>query len=127
MKRLIPVTLLISMSCLFAGCQLFARPEPWTVNVRGVITHIRLAEPQASDKDIIGIILVEGEKEEDTQYDSADVGVTRGTRIFRNDEQHQRLPFEALEIGQKVEVQFEGPIIETDPPQATAHGIAILE
>jgi hypothetical protein len=72
-------------------------------------------------------IMVEGQKEPDTNVDKASVTVTTKTRIFREENgKRVQAAFADLQIGPLVTVQFTGPVAETCLVQATAGEISIL-
>jgi hypothetical protein len=93
--------------------------------VRGEITSLTLAEGGAGD--VMGTILIEGVLEEDTSHDRASVTVTNQTLILDNRSgESQAMGFQVLEVGQRVEARFTGPVMESYPVQATASEIVIL-
>jgi hypothetical protein len=94
-------------------------PPAEGADIRGFITHLNIDRRE---------FLVEGELEEDTQYDVASVSITEETRIFELVGKERRLVlFEALELGQRVEVQFIEPVLDSYPVQARAGEVVILE
>ncbi len=90
--------------------------------IRGNITDIRQANGT------IDTVRIEGALEDDTQYDRAVVTITEQTRILKQEGQ-ERVPAtaEELKVGQRVEADFTGPVLESYPVQATASEIVILE
>jgi hypothetical protein len=87
------------------------------VDIRGVITSVAPAD-EDDPSDVLGEIEVQGEVEEDTNYDWAIVTVTDDTRIRRpKGERPRRGSFEDLDVGDIVEVRFEGPVLLTYPVQ----------
>lgn len=94
-------------------------------DVRGTITSLTMGEGGAGD--MLGTILIEGEVEPDTSHDRASVTITNQTQIFdgRTGEQ-QAIGFEALQMGQRVEARFVGPVLESYPVQAGASQVVIL-
>ncbi len=99
--------------------------EKW-VDIRGNITNILQADKQSKEEGILGLVLIEGRIEEDTKFDKALVTVRNTTHILK-EESHQEVAFESLEIGQKVEARFTGPVLESHPVQTTASEIVILK
>ena len=98
---------------------------PAPADVRGAITSLTLAEGGAGD--VMGTILIEGVLEEDTSHDRASVTVTNQTLILDNRSgESQAMGFQVLEVGQRVEARFTGPVMESYPVQATASEIVIL-
>ena len=93
-------------------------------SIRG---EIRSLLPAAGGDDL-GFARIEGRKDEDTEYDRADVTITRETTIARRRGGMQEpLPFDSLRAGMKVEATFTGPVMESYPVRATAASITILE
>ncbi len=122
------MTLLIGLMTLLLGCGPFGAGESGQVDIRGNITSIHRADTQSQEKGIMGSILIEGAIEEDTQFDKASVTITEETRIFLQEGQERRpVTFEALQVGQRVEARFTGPVMESYPVQATAREIVILQ
>jgi hypothetical protein len=75
-----------------------------------------------------GSILIEGQIENDTSFDKAAVTITTQTHIFEQVGQERRpATFAALQIGQQVEVWFDGPVAESYPVQARASDVMILK
>lgn len=73
-------------------------------------------------------MLVEGEVEKDTSIEVASVRVTGATKVYSSAAGSVRqVTFESLEVGQRVEVTFEGPVAESYPVQGTAGQVVILE
>ena len=76
----------------------------------------------------LGSVLVEGELEADTTVDRASVTVTKETRIYSElGGNRAEVKFDDLAVGQRVEVVFTGPVMESYPVQATAGEITVLE
>jgi hypothetical protein len=95
------------------------------VDVRGQITSML---PDASIGENLGFIRVEGEKEEDTSYDKADIGITKTTSIIMmRGTARVPAPFDSLRKGQTVEARFTGPVTKSYPARATASEIVVLE
>jgi beta-N-acetylhexosaminidase len=109
---------LLAAAVVLAGC---AAQSGGEVDIRGRISGV-----DAGDNGL-GTILVEGEVQEDTEYDKASVFVTKKTKIYRlENNQRIRVSFAALAAGQIVEVAFTGPVRESYPVQADAAEILIL-
>jgi len=74
--------------------------------------------------DDFGTILVEGELGKNgADYDKAYVRIDSDTVIFFNDQGR----FEDFEVGQYVEVFFEGPVAESYPVQGSARQVNIVD
>ncbi len=97
-------------------------------DIRGRVTEIMVTTPSGAEGPVpmVGKMLVEGEKEPDTNYDRAWVTVTPDTRIYRGPD-GERVYFTAVRRGALVEVVFTGPVMESYPVQATASEVRILE
>ncbi len=95
------------------------------VDIRGEITRVTAADDVARARGMLGTILVEGAKQEDTNHDSAVVRVTKDTKIeFAGGKAGT---FDDLQKGMKVECEFTGVIAKSLPPQATAVSVVILK
>ena len=111
---------LLSLSCSGPGSLLESG-----VDVRGKITSIL---PNVAIGDNLGFIRVEGEKEEDTRYDKADIGITGATAIvMMRGTERVPAPFDSLRTGQMIEARFTGPVTKSYPARATASEIVVLE
>lgn len=91
-------------------------------DLRGTITKIYTQGQNTTG------LYVEGKKEADTSYDKARVSITNNTRIF-NKQQGEYVMTTAIQlrVGQVVEILFVGPVLTSDPVQATAQEIAIVK
>lgn len=127
MKSIKSAGLLIALMTLLLGCGPFGAGESGQVDIRGNITSIHRADAQSQEEGTMGTVLIEGAVEEDTEFDKASVTITEETRIFLQEGQERRaVTFEALQVGQRVEAQFTGPVMESYPVQTTAKEIVIL-
>lgn len=127
MKSIKSALLLIGLMTLLLGCGPFGAGGGG-VDIRGNITSIHRADAQSQEEGTIGTVLIEGAIEEDTGFDKASVTITEETRIFEQEGQGRRaVTFEALQVGQRVEARFTGPVMESYPVQATAKEIVILK
>ena len=96
-------------------------------DIRGEITSLQQAKPENDQNNILGLIRIEGTLEEDTQYDQAAVTITDKTLVFeKKAEKNHPVTFESLAIGQRVQVRFIGPVMESYPVRATASEVVIL-
>jgi hypothetical protein len=119
--RFILLALTLTVACFLEGAQSFASSR---VDVRGAISRI---ESERRGK-ALARVLIEGDKEPDTQVDKALVYVTAETGFFiKQGGERKPAEFAALKEGQKVEARFTGPVRESYPVQATAAEITILE
>ncbi len=124
MKRLTAAA--AAAALLLAACGEAALGPP---DIRGTITQ-KTSNPTflPSGDDPLGTILIEGTIEPDTQFDRASVKVTGDTDIFRAvDGKMEDASFHELQVGQRVEAWFRGPVAESYPVQATAGRIVVLE
>ena len=100
-------------------------PEPAAaaVDSRGLITSIRAGSSPGS-----GAVRIEGPPRPDVRYDKADVAVLASTRIVsRTGTGDRPAVFADLELGDRVQIQFEGPVSKSSPVRAVARQIVILE
>lgn len=110
-----------------AGCGKSAnrKGELNTADIRGFISDLGIVRKPMDN--YLGYIFVEGEREPETQADRARITVTKKTTILsRIAGRETNLKFGELKIGDKVEVIFTGPVMESYPPQATAGAIVLL-
>lgn len=114
MKRLLLLLFIIPL--IIAACS----KETETIGIRGWIKEIQMDEEEL----LIHSILVEGEIEDDTQYDSAYVNITEETKILKDDKE---VNLDVLEEGLMVEVIFDGPVAESYPVQGAAKKIIIID
>jgi hypothetical protein len=97
------------------------------VSIRGMPASVSPADDDARKAGVLGTILMEGRKDKDTKYDKAMVKVTKGTRIFQQvGRELKPASFDDIKPGVKMEIQFQGPVAESFPVQATAGKIVIL-
>ena len=95
-------------------------PENEKPDMKGHIIYISNTQQNYSD-DVIGSVLVEG------LGDKVSVKINKKTSIFeQQDNGIHSTTFDALKIGQSVEIKFTGPILESYPAQATADKVVIL-
>ncbi len=101
-------------------------PEPagvTAVDTRGLITSLRPGSSPGS-----GAIRVEGPPRPDVRYAKADVAVLASTRIVaRTGAGDRPAVFADLELGDRVQIRFEGPVSKSWPVRAVARQIVILE
>lgn len=117
MRRLWTLLLIILLSISIVGCS----EEPQDIiGIRGEIKEIYKTEDELS---VTGI-LVEGEVQDDTMYDSGNITIDDNTEIYMGEE---KISTEELETGLMVEVVFDGPVAESYPVQGTAKKITIIE
>ena len=117
--------LLIGLLSLILGCAPAETSPKTNPAIRGNITS---SNPAGGQGGLVGSILVEGNIENDTQFDKASIAITSETQIFEQVEQERHpATFEALQLGQKVEAWFTGPVAESYPVQAVASDIVILK
>jgi hypothetical protein len=97
------------------------------VSIRGTPASVSPADEEGKKAGILGTMLLEGRKDKDTEYDKAMVKVTKATKIFQQVGRDLKpASFDDLKPGVKLEVQFQGPVAESFPVQATAGRIVIL-
>lgn len=89
-----------------------------TYGVAGFITEI------TNNKDNTGSVFVEGDLATNgAEYDKAYVSITTDTIIYMN----EKADIGNLEVGQYVQVFFEGPVMESYPVQARAKQINVID
>jgi hypothetical protein len=99
------------------------QPTVTSVDSRGVVTSIRAGSSPGS-----GAVRVEGPPRPDVRYAKADVAVLASTRIVSRTGLGDRpAVFADLELGDRVQVVFEGPVSKSWPVRAVARQIVILE
>jgi hypothetical protein len=77
---------------------------------------------------ILGAIRIEGVIEEGTRFDQASITITTETRIFEQlGQERHPITFAEVATGQRAEVRFAGPVMETYPVQGTAAEVVILQ
>ena len=120
LTRLLPALLALA---LFAPA--YAKDEK--VSIRGMPASVSPADDEARKGGVLGTLLMEGRKDKDTEYDKAFVKVTKGTKIFQQvGGDLKPASFDDLKPGIKLEIQFQGPVNESFPVQATAGRIVII-
>ncbi|PWA09996.1 DUF3221 domain-containing protein [Pueribacillus theae] len=126
MKRLLVFFLLISSMLVVTGCgsnKSDTSEKDTGVSIRGTIEEVEELKGVEGKQ-----ILVEGEKEKDTEYDKASVKVTEDTKVFSlKDGEKVKALMQELQKGLLVEVIFVGSVAESYPVQATASQIIILK
>jgi beta-N-acetylhexosaminidase len=97
------------------------------VSIRGMPASVSPADEDGKKAGLLGTVLMEGRKDKDTKYDKAMVKVTRATKIFQQvGRELKPASFDDIKPGVKMEIQFQGPVAESFPVQATAGKIVIL-
>ncbi len=105
------------------GCQL----DDSGVDIRGQITSVTVSESKGSNAESLGVVLIEGELQDDTEFDKALVRITDSTTILRRvGSETKSSSFESLAEGQLVEAKFIGPVLESYPVQTEAATVVIL-
>ena len=103
------------------------REKEEKVSIRGMPASVSPADEDGKKAGVLGTILMEGRKDKDTMYDKAMVKVTKGTKIFQQvGRELKPASFDDIKPGVKMEIQFQGPVAESFPVQATAGKIVIL-
>jgi hypothetical protein len=121
LSRLLPALVVLAASAVAVA------DEKEKVSIRGTPASVSPADEEAKKGGVLGTILMEGRKDKDTDYDKAMVKVTRGTKIFQQvGRELKPASFDDLKPGVKLEIQFQGPVNESFPVQATAGKIVII-
>jgi len=117
--------LFASLAVLIAFVPTYAKDED-KISIRGMPISVAPATDDEKKTGILGTMLVEGTKAKDAEYDKAFVKITKATKIFvMSGKELKPAKFEDLKGGQKLEIQFVGPVAESFPVQATAGKIVI--
>jgi hypothetical protein len=124
LSRLLPALLLIGLAAPVVGQD---PDKEEKVSIRGMPASVSPADDDAKKTGVLGTVLMEGRKDKDTQYDKAMVKVTKATKIFQQvGRELKPASFDDIKPGVKMEIQFQGPVAESFPVQATAGKIVIL-
>jgi len=121
------ITLIALLSVMFIGViygVLYATgdtPADMEGNIVGVCQNDQMMDYSSSNS-----ILVDGVVTDGNQHGNVSVIVTNETQIFKKQGNKQiSSSFNSFKPGQKVEIQFSGPIMESYPPQVRAGQIVI--
>lgn len=88
------------------------------IAIRGTITKLT---PSSGSDELS--ILVEGKLEADTQFDKAVVRVKPDTKVYKG---KTIMSVKDLKIGMAIEVEYDGPVMKSYPPQMGADKINVL-
>jgi beta-N-acetylhexosaminidase len=118
MKKLIFTILAAAMIITAVACA--PQETDDTAGIRGEVREINTGKGNI-------VILVEGEKTEDTEYDKAYVTINADTKVIRA-EGGKETPADLLDINlfDVVEVVFNRPVAESYPVQGKAKLVRIL-
>jgi len=110
------------------SCSCHAVNESSSVDIRGTITTVTVANPNIKGNGVLGFIMVEGTQEPTTHFDKASIRITNNSKIERcRDSSPTSATFDALVKGSKVEFVFSGPVAQSYPVQATAQSVLSLD
>ncbi len=113
MKKILIIVLSTVLMLNMMGCMKTSNnTNEKKIGIRGLITKVLTND----NKKVTGI-LVEGKVESDTVHDKATVSIVKSTKISANE----------LKVGMKVEVVFDGPVMESYPVQGKAKTIKVIE
>jgi len=121
LTALITIIVLAAIIIILPGCiidNVDVNPTYTEPGIRGLITEINFGNGNVS-------ILVEGNIEEDTQFDKALARITDDTMI-QKDDLSRLFEIKDLKVGDRVEVYFTGPVAESYPVQGTASIVRII-
>jgi beta-N-acetylhexosaminidase len=121
MKRILFVVLTAMMMLNMMGCMKTSNNKEEEIGIRGLITKVLMDESKG-----VSAIMVEGEVESDTVHDKAKVSIEKGTKISAGNAS-QKLSASELQEGMKVEIVFDGPVMESYPIQGKAKSIKVIE
>ncbi len=121
----------MNMSRLLAGFAILvvlvpANAKDEKISLRGTPASVSPATDDQQKAGVLGTLLMEGQKDKDTEYDKAMVKATKATKIFRRvGRELKPASFNDLKPNVKLEIQFAGPVTSSFPPMATAGKIVI--
>lgn len=124
MKKLLLIFLVSFLVSGIVGCSNHDNSSNGSsekISIRGEIKQVVVGHD-----DKVESIYVEGNKESDTDYEKANIKITEGT-VF---EQHESMGHSSeymIGKGIKVEVVFTGEVQESNPVQATAKSIKVID
>lgn len=102
-------------------------PVPSFIETRGMVSDVQAATAEQKAGGKLGTFRLEGAKVEGAVYQRAVVTVSKDTHLMEEkDGKPVEATFEALEFGELVSVRIVGPVMESDPVQATAAEVTIL-
>ncbi len=122
MNKIVIITIIIVVLVLSAVTvynNFTGKNEEYKVDIRGTVTDINIFGNSSS-------ILVEGQIENDTQYDKASVRIDENTLITKLN-LSRSIEISEINIGDIVEVTFIGPVAESYPVQAKAKLVHIIQ
>lgn len=122
MKKILIIVLTTILMISMTGCMKTSNNKnPEKIGIRGLITKVLIDESKG-----VSAIMVEGKVESDTLHDNAKVGIEKGTKISTGTA-GQKLTASELKEGMKVEIVFQGPVMESYPVQGKAKTIRVIE
>ena len=120
------IGLLVGLLLLSIVYGIFSATEKSNPDIRGNIISIHLAHVQGDN--LVGSVLIEGTMNGYLQPQNVSVTITEETSIFEEQAGNRcKVTFNSLEVGQKVDVRFTGPVAQSYPVQATAAEIVMLK
>lgn len=119
MKKTIVIILTAIFMLNIIGCT--GTKSEDKVGIRGLITKVLV-----NDSKTVTAIMVEGKVESDTLHDKAKVSIEKSTKIS-TDKESKKLSSNELKEGMKVEIVFEGPVMESYPVQGKAKNIKVIK
>lgn len=121
MKKMLFIALTIMLMLNTVGCMKTSdNKNEEKIGIRGIITEVLM-----DDGKIVSAIMVEGKVESDTIHDKAKVGIEKRTKITMGNV-GQKLSANELKEGMKVEIVFEGPVMESYPVQGKAKTVKVV-
>lgn len=117
---IIIILVIVVLSAIAVYRSFMHNPYDFKVDIRGTITNITINNEKE------GFIFVEGQIEYDTSYDKASIRINKDTIITKGNE-NRKINITDLKTGDRVEVKFNGPVLESYPVQVTAGYISVLE
>ncbi len=128
MKRLPTICILLLLSAA-AALVISCKPAPTLPEqqpqIRGKVEGLTLSE---NNLDITGFIFITGTADQETPYSQALVTVTSLTEIYiLREGRLEQARYKDIQDGSVLEVWFTGPVTATQPVQAEAGTVLILE
>lgn len=118
-KWLILIVIFLLLIIAWPGCS--SASVSLNPDIRGTVTEIAGAGENI-------VILIEGQIQEDTQYDKARITITGSTDVLiQQDGRISKGNLSSIQKGQVVQVVFDGPVMESYPVQSQAGEIVVIK
>lgn len=123
--KMLALVIMLGVVGFLAACGSNGDDKPLTENpdIRGLVTN---SSPGCS-AETPGVFLIEGEMEADTQYARASVNVGEARAYRQEGADLVEIGACDIALGDRVEAWFTGALAESDPVQARAKQVTVLE